>query len=427
MTRVDTELDATVRLAIAALIGLAVGLEREWSGHTTGPNARFAGLRTFFLLGIVGGVSGLLLSSGFVGAGAAAIGGGMALGVCAYVVTARRPGSDVDGTTEAAALAVVLLGALAGGGSLALAAGAGSLIVLALSEKTRLHWLVRRVSEPELHAALQFAVLAFVVLPLLPPGPFGGALDIRPRTIWWIVLFFCGLNFAGFLARRAVGPGAGYTVTGLMGGLLSSTGVTLDFSRLSRKESDLGGSLAYGVIGACTVLIPRVIVVSTVLNPQVGLRLCWLLWPPALCGVVLLAAARRKHRAATHTAGPDPVSPLRLGVALQMGVAFQVALIGLALVRNRWGTTGLYPTAGVLGLTDMDALTVSMSKLDGDVPAGVAAYAIAIGVLANTLLKFSLAGALGVGHFRRVALSGLAALAGASVVGLLLRMPHARG
>src|SRR6185436_16362818 len=97
---------------------------------------------------------------------------------------------------------------------------------------------------------------------LLPQGPFGGVLAIRPRGIWTIVLFFSALNFAGFLARRAVGPGAGYTLTGLLGGLISSTGVTLDFSRKSRREPELGAALGLGVIGACTVLIPRVLVMS---------------------------------------------------------------------------------------------------------------------------------------------------------------------
>ena len=216
----------------AALIGLGVGLEREWSGHASGPNARFAGLRTFLLLGIVGGVAGLLLSVGSMAAGSVAMAGGMALGVAAYVATVRRPNTEIDGTTQTAALAVLVLGALAGIGWLALAAGAGSVIVLALSEKTRLHWLVRRLSERELRAALQFAVLALVVLPLLPAGPIGGPLAIRPRALWTIVLFFSALNFAGFVARRAVGPTVGYAVAGMLGGRRCGG----DSDRRSRSE-----------------------------------------------------------------------------------------------------------------------------------------------------------------------------------------------
>jgi uncharacterized membrane protein (DUF4010 family) len=421
---VTTEVGATVRLAIAALIGVGVGLEREWSGHASGPNARFAGLRTFLLLGIVGGVAGLLLSMGSLAAGSVAMAGGMALGVAAYIATVRRPNTEIDGTTETAALAVVALGALAGIGWLALAAGAGSVIVLALSEKTRLHWLVRRLSESELRAALQFAVLALVVLPLLPAGPMAGPLAIRPRALWTIVLFFSALNFAGFAARRAVGPTVGYAVAGMLGGLVSSTGVTLDFSRTSRREPALGAALAHGVIGACTVLIPRVLVVSAVLNIDVALRLVWMVWPVALCGATLVFIAWRRNRGATHTeeqgVGQAVESPLRLRAAIQMALAFQVALTLIRLVSDRWGAIGIYPTAAALGLTDVDALTVSMSRVDTGVTPTVAAQAIAIGIMANTLLKLGLAAGVGVGSFRSVATRGLAAMVAASAAGLAL-------
>ena len=412
-----SEWDATTRLAIAALIGLGVGLEREWSGHTTGPNARFAGLRTFFLLGGLGGTAGLLLSRGFLAAGAATIAGGLALCVAAYITSVRRSASDVDGTTEAAALVVVLLGAVAGIGWLALAAGAASVMVLALSEKTRLHWLVRRLSEAELRAALQFAVLALVVLPLLPTGPFGGVLAIRPRSLWTVVLFFCGLNFVGFMARRAAGPGAGITATGILGGLVSSTGVTFEFARKSRNEPALGDALAYGVLGACTVLVPRVVLVSAVLNPDVALRVAAMFVLPALCGAAIVWAGFSRVR---QTKSPDSAtteSPLRLRSAIKMALAFQVSLTVISVV-SRWGTAGIYPTAAALGLTDVDALTVSMSKADGTMSTEVAAQAIGIGVVANTLLKLTLSVVLGAGRFRRITAGGLAVLALATLAGL---------
>jgi uncharacterized membrane protein (DUF4010 family) len=414
------EIEAAVRLAIAALIGLGVGLEREWSGHTTGPNARFAGLRTFFLLGLIGGVAGLLLGQSHEGAASVAIAAGMAIGIAAYVMAVRRPNVDIDGTTESAALTVVLLGTLAGEGYLALSAGTASVVVLALSEKTRLHWLVRRVKEHELRAALQFAVLALVVLPLLPTGPFWGEIAFRPRTLWMIVLLFSGLNFIGFLARRALGPASGYTLTGLAGGLISSTAVTLDFSRKSHQETEIARGLAYGVLGACTVLIPRVLVVSAALNPAVALRLAWFLSPPAVLGVAMLLLSRRVKPEAHQGAEVEVANPLRLGAAIQMAVAFQVAIVLLTLVRDRWGSTGLYPAAAALGLTDVDALTVSMSTLNQSVLPEIAARAIAIGVLVNTLLKLGLTVVIGREGFRRVAATGLAGLAAASVVGLLI-------
>lgn len=414
------ELDAAVRLAIAGLVGLGVGLEREWSGHTTGPNARFAGIRTFFLLGLIGGVAGLLLSQSHESAASVAIAGGVAISVAAYIMAVRRPNVDIDGTTEAAALIVMLLGVLAGERYLALSAGAASIVVLALSEKTRLHWLVRRVDEQELRAALQFAVLALVVLPLLPTGPFWGAIEFRPRTLWMIVLLFSGLNFVGFLARRALGPSSGYTLTGLAGGLVSSTAVTLDFSRKSRQETDIARGLAYGVIAACTVLIPRVLIVSAALNTAVAMRLAWFLLPPAILGVAMLLLSRRASNPAEHGGSLEVANPLRLGNAVQMAIAFQIAMVLLSLVRERWGTTGIYPAAAILGLTDVDALTVSMSRLDGSVLPVIAARAIAIGILANTLLKLGLTVAMGKRGFRRLASAGLGGLAAASVLGLII-------
>ncbi len=424
MDLIGGEIVAAARVGIAALVGLGAGLERQWSGHASGPQARFAGLRTFFLLGLLGGVGGLFCAVGAGAVGAALIAGGMALVVAAYVITTRRPDAEVDGTTEAAAMAVVALGALSGLGWMMLAAGAGSILVLILREKTRLHWLVRRVGEEELRAALHFAVLALVVLPLLPTGPFGGVLAIRPRALWGVVLFFLGLNFAGFFARRAVGAGSGRALTGILGGLLSSTAVTLEYSRRSRHERPHGEALAAGVVGACTVQLPRIVIVSLVLHVAVGAKLALLLLPPALVGAGLLYAFRRRDPDGPN--GPDaatveaPESPLKLRGAIQMALIFQVSLTLLQVVSDTWGTRGLFASAALLGLTDVDALTLSMSRLDGGVAPELAARAIAIGVISNTVFKSGLVAAIGVGTYRAAALKGLALLALASAFGFLL-------
>ena len=415
-----TELEAAARLAIAVLVGAGVGLEREWSGQTTGPNARFAGLRTFLLLGLSGGVAGLLLSTAQAAAGAIVIAGSMAIAIAAYVMAARRPASDVGGTTETAALTVTALGVLAGMGWLELAAGAGSIVVLALSEKSRLHWFVGRVSEAELHATLQFAVLALVVLPILPEGPFGGALEIRPRVVWLTVLMFSGLSFAAYLLRRALGSQSGYIVTGLAGGLVSSTLVSLEFSRRSRGEPQHANALAFGVVGACTVLIPRVITLSTLLNTDVSLRLVQLLWAPALLGAIVTVIGWRFRAPRTDGAvQPEMKNPLRLVAAMQMALMFQVSISMIAYVHAHWGVSGVYATAGVLGLTDVDALTMSMSRLDSGLIAGIAASAIAVGILVNTVMKLAVCLAFGGAKFRRIAVPGLLALGAATVVALI--------
>jgi len=274
-----SEYEGAVRLGIATLIGLGAGVEREWSGHTTGPDARFAGVRTFTLLGLLGGVSGLLLAQGHELMTLGFVLGGVGLVVCSYVMATRRATSGIDGTTEAAALTVLALATLAGTGWVMLAAGAGSLMVLALSEKQRLHGLVRNIGDKELHAALQFSVLALVVLPLLPAGPLFGELAIKPRALWIVVLLFSALNFAGYLARHAVGPERGYGIAGALGGVVSSTAVTLNFSRQSQRDDEPGVPLARGVIAACTVLVPRVLIVSAVLSPAVALALAPRLLP----------------------------------------------------------------------------------------------------------------------------------------------------
>lgn len=414
-----TETDAGIRLSIAALTGLGVGLEREWSGHTAGPNARFAGIRTFLILGILGGIGGLFFSAGVPGAGVLAVGGGIAMAMAAYVTTVSRPGSEIDGTTETAAIVVVLLGAMAGYGWLSLTAGVGSVVVLVLLEKSRLHSMVRMVDERELQAALQFAVLALVILPLLPTGPFGSTIVVQPRMLWTLVLIFSALNFAGYVARRALGNSAGYAVAGIAGGLISSTAVTLAFSHRSRGAEAEHRALVHGVVGACTVLTLRVIVVSALLNAQVGLQLCILFAAPFVVGALLLLSARDEFRR-SGTATPLPLgNPLRLGAALQMAIIFQVSISLLAVVSRTWGTVGVYPAAAVLGLADMDALTLSMSRLERGVPPTSAALAIAVGLLTNTLLKSGIAAIVGTGPFRTQTVIRLMLLALASAASLV--------
>lgn len=418
----EFELIAATRLAIAGLVGLAVGIEREWSGHASGPRGRFAGLRTFLLLGLLGGGAGLFASWGYLLLGVVLLAAGALFVATAYVMAVRRPHRDLDGTTEGAALVVLMLGALSGVGQMAIAAGAVAVVVLALGEKERLHWFVAHIGEREMRAGLQFLVLALVVLPLLPAGPYGPYGGVRPRALWSVVVLFSGLNFAGYIARRAVGARRGYGMTGLLGGIVSSTAVTLQFARLSRRESQLGGALALGVIGACTVLVPRVVLTSLVLNRDVAIALLPYALPPLAIGVAVLAIAMRRAPAASpEEARGAEASPLRLWSAVQMAVAFQAAMIAIVVVRQLWGSPGVLASASILGLTDMDALTVSMNRLGTSADAvSLGAQGIAIGLLANTAFKTTLALALGSARFRRLVLGGLAAEAAAIGAGLWL-------
>jgi uncharacterized membrane protein (DUF4010 family) len=404
-------------LLIAALGGAAVGLERQWSGHADGPGARFAGIRTFTMLGAIGGLSGWLWTTGVTVPAAILLAGAVAVIAAAYIAGSRQ---DIDGTTEVAALVVLAAGLLAGMGTIRLASGIIALLTLLLVEKSRLHALVQRVDDVGLRSGVRFAVMALVILPLLPEGPYGPLGGIRPRQIWALVLFFSGLSFVGYLARRVVGPGHGYLVTGLLGGLVSSTNVTFTFARTSRTDLASARALAFGAVAANAMLYPRVLVATAILNATVVPALAPYLVPPALVAALVAALGLRRGAAAA-ASDVSLRNPLQLGVALQMGALFQVVLMAVFLAGQVWGQSGVFTSAAVLGLTDVDALTVSMAtSVAKTVSPAVAATAIAIGVLTNTALKLGLAVLLGGASFRTIAGSALAlmlvALGGALVL-----------
>ena len=416
----DLGLDAARNLGVATLAGLAIGIERQWSGHASGPDARFAGARTFLLLGFLGGLAGWLIQGGLPAVGITILAAPALLTIAAYVMATRR-GTDLDGTTEVAALLVLATGSVAGLGYPLLTSAAAAIALLVLAEKGRIHQLIGRIGKAEFEAALQFAVLALVVLPLLPEGPYGPFDSIRPRALWTVVLLFSALNFVGYAARRAVGGARGYGITGLLGGLLSSTAVTLNFSRLSRDEPGLSGPLASGVLGACTVLLPRVLLVSAVIDGAVALQLLPLLAPPLVVGLgFVLHALLRKAEPVKSNPEDEPRSPLALWSAIKMAIAFQAVLLAVPLIGTLWSTPGVIASAAVLGLTDVDALTYTMARLGGAEGAtAVAARAIAVGILSNTVLKLGITLVAGARDFKRMAGIGLAALAVASGIGLI--------
>ncbi|MBP7620929.1 MAG: DUF4010 domain-containing protein, partial [Gemmatimonadales bacterium] len=212
----------------------------------------------------------------------------------------------------------------------------------------------------------------------------------------------------------------GYGLAGLLGGFISSTLVTMQFARRSRFEPTHAGALALGVIAACTVLPVRLLAILGVLAPTVGKAALPYLIPPAVVGAVIVAVAFRRTKGGGEAA-EDDTSPLHVAASVRMAVLFWLALIGIEILQRQWGSTGIYTSAVLLGLTDMDALTVAMARLGGAATmASVAATGVAIGVLSNTAFKLGLGVALGSPAFRARLGMGLLALGAAVGLGWLV-------
>jgi uncharacterized membrane protein (DUF4010 family) len=401
------EPNGVVRILIAALGGAAIGLERQWSGHASGPTARIGGIRTFTLLGGLGGTAGWLWTLGAAPLAAVLLAGAVGLVIAGYVAISGR---DVEGTTEVAALVTVAAGTLAGLGYLALTSGVIAVTALLLVEKTRLHQAVEKLDDNEVTAGVRFAVMAAVILPLLPEGPFGPLGGVRPRLLWLLVLFFSGMSFVGYIARRAVGQKHGYALAGLLGGLVSSTSITFAFSRESRDDPSLSEALALGILAACAVLFVRVAVAAAVLNTSLMIAVLPYLAAPFVVAVALAFVGWKRVPKSGKEKPAEPSNPLQLRSALQMAALFQIVLFAVYLAKEQWGNSGLLASGALLGLTDMDALTLSMARTAAD-PALVrtAAQAIGLGVISNTIFKAGAAALIGRGAVRTLVPLGLAA------------------
>jgi uncharacterized membrane protein (DUF4010 family) len=410
--------ESLIALLVALLGGAAVGVERQWSGHATGPGARFAGVRTFALLGALGGIAGQLWiwDASLLAVGLLLLAGSLVL--VGYAVAARH---DVDATTEVAALIVIGAGLAAGLGQAGVASGIAPVTALILHEKSQVHDLIGRLQAPELGAAFRFAVMAVVILPLLPEGPIGTWMGgVRPRDLWLLVLFFSGLSFLGYVAQRAIGVSHGVVVAGLLGGIVSSTSVTLAFARRSREMPGLARHLARGAIAANTVLYARVLLAALVLSPPLAWVLAPIMAGPASIGVVAVLAGPRQADAAGEV--PLARNPLQLRGALEMAAVFQLVILLVGFIGREFGAAGVLGTAAVVGLTDADALTLSMAREvgAGALTPGLAARAVTVGLLSNTLVKMAMAFTAGRDGFRAPTLGALTGMAIALAIAALL-------
>jgi len=412
------------RLATALALGLVVGAERGWQERARAEGRRAVGLRTFGLVGLLGGVAAVLSSATGAGAVLPVAWGGLALFVAvAYAVMAPRTG-DFGATTELAVVLTFGLGALAASGRELEAAAAAVVTTALLSAKTLLHAWLARMERRELDASLQLLLLAVVVLPLLPDRGMGPWDAVHPRTLGLLVLLVAGISFVGYLAVRLLGERLGLLLTALCGGLTSSTAVALAFSRLARREAASRRLLAAGIGLAAAAMAPRLALEIAAVHPpllaSVGAPLLALaLLPLASAGLLL----RRGRGASPDASGLALRNPLQLGSAVVFALVLG-ALFVLTRGAHAWlGDAGVYLLAVISGLGDVDALSLSLAR---DVRAGVlepavAARGVTLAAVVNTAVKSGLAAAVGGRELAApVALALGPALLAAAALGLAL-------
>src|SRR5262245_9859945 len=413
--------DWAIRFAVALGIGLLLGLEREWAKDED--ESSFAGVRTFALISLSGAVAAFLQQELGLDAWALAVFAAVAgLVVVSYAVTAAK--GDVGMTTEVTAILTFLLGGLCGWNQLEVASAAAVASLLLLALKDYLHRLARRVEVADLNATVKFALISLIILPLLPNRDFGPPpIDvINPYKIWLMVVLIAGLNFVGYRLVKVLGSEHGIGLTGVLGGLVSSTAVTLSFSQRSRQEPAQSPAFVLAIVLAWTIMFARVVVMTAVINRPLAASLAISFGVMAVTGLgvcLVLWRRSRSHPTGTVTTGANP---FELGEAIKFGLLFGVVTVAAKAAQAYFGEKGLYLAGAVAGLTDVDAIALSMANLAASNPEStvVAARTIVIAVLANTATKTALAASMGTPALRRTLLATTGLLLVAAIGGIIV-------
>ena len=398
------EIDAVVvrNFLIALLIGALVGIEREKHKAAEHP-ATFGGLRTFILFAEAGAIGAWLSQHlGTPWVFIATLTAVTVTVVTAYVLENRVKPDALGLTTEIAALTVCLLGGAVMYGYAELAVVLAILTSAVLAFKQPLHGLVRKLGTDDLYAALKLLIATFIVLPLLPAQPIDPLQALNPYKLWLLVILISGLSLVGYVAVRWLGAARGTAITGITGGLVSSTAVSLSFARQSQVDKDplAGDTLAAGILLAWMVMFARVVImvaivyaplVANVLVPFVAMGVA----TAVLAGVFYWLGASRKRPVAP-SEEVKVKNPFSLTAATNFGLLFAVVLVIVKITERYAPAEGMYLVAAVAGLTDVDAITLSMTEFarqNSDL--ATAAAAIAIAALSNTLVKCGMVVVLG--------------------------------
>lgn len=384
------DLQSIRELGAALGSGLLIGVERGWRLRDEAAGSRVAGLRTFGLLGGLGGLIGLLGKSFHPMVPVVLIAALAVALVIAHVQAMHSP-DDVSITMLVAAFITLALGMLATSGHPALATACAAVTTLILSLRTELHGMLAKLGESDVKSLARFAIIAMAILPFLPNEPIGPYDAWKPQTLWLVVVFVTGISFLGYALNRMVGARYGTMVTAAIGGLYSSTAVTVALSHKLKHQDEDAKLLTAGIAFAATVMLLRTLVLVAVLA---GFAFFPLLAIVAVAVVVSAVAGALclKRSALTHDSnGLVAQNPIALAPAL--GFLLLVAALAVAA---RWGElqyghNGIATILLIIGTFDIDAATVTLGGLpSGSIEPHTAALVLAAPLVANTLFKAGL-------------------------------------
>jgi len=387
-------------IIVSACLGALIGLIRQWGDQHEQEAKEFAGLRTHALWSVLGCVSGYaggkqepyVLIAAMVGVAAHLI----------FPVLGRRDRQPPGSTSFAEALLTLLCGALVAWGETRAAVLIAALTMVVLGSKKPIHSWARELTTADIRGTLQFVAITGVILPLVPNRPLGPLDAFNPYSTWLMVVIISGLGFAGYVAIRVLGTRSGILLTGIFGGLASSTASTLAFSRRSRESPALSEHYALAVVAACTIMLPRVLLAVGIVNPELAFRLVTPFAIMAVPGLAFVTWVWIRRRPA-HRPGDTPAlgNPLGLLTAMKFAALYALIAFLVRVFRAQGWTDGLLPLSFVSGLTDLDAIALSLAREGTDGHATTAAHAVTVAAVANTLLKAGLAVALGSPGLRR--------------------------
>jgi uncharacterized membrane protein (DUF4010 family) len=401
--------DAFLQLAVALGLGLLVGLQRERA------ESAIAGIRTFALITLFGAVAARL---GMVFGGWMVVAGLLVSAVFVVAGSLIQEEKDPGTTTEFTAVLMYGVGVSVVMGSMTVAVVLTGVIALLLHLREPLHQFAGRLGEKDVRAIMQLVLIALVILPILPDRAFGPYGVLNPYQIWWMVVLIVGLSLLGYVAYKLLGAGAGTALSGLLGGLVSSTATTVSYARRSREEPENARLAALVVMIASAVVFGRVLVeIGAVAHgsfPALAPPIAAMLGLAVVLALALWLVARRGE-----SDPPEQANPAELKSAVLFGLVYTGVLLAVAFARDRFGTAGLFAVAGLSGLTDMDAITLSTSRLveGGQLAPADGWRAILIAAMANLLFKAGVVAALGSPRLLwRIALLFGAMLAGGGLI-----------